>query len=371
MPIDIVSYRLHNQRLSQDKFKQADEVVKYLGAVQAQDFTGAKWAIGLRTDGLVDADVEKAFADGSILRTHLMRPTWHFVAPEDIRWLLALTAPRVLAQMAFMDRQLELDRTLFKKSNDTFAKALQGGNHLTRAELKPSLEKARIPAEGLRLGHLLMHAELDGVVCSGPRKGKQFTYALLEERVPAARTWTREEALAELLTRYFLTRGPATLNDFAWWSGLTVTEAKKGMEIVGSRFINARLDGQTYWYAESRHPIREKPAAAYLLPNYDEYFIGFKDRSAIGKVLGNVGIQKDDPALLANIIVLDGQVAGGWKRTVEKEKVVVEASLLKKLTRVEEQALMVATGQFGKFLGFPALLKQKEYSSEQRTSRGF
>ena len=369
--MDIVSYRLQEQGLLEDKFKDPVEVVRCLGAVQAQDFSGAKWAIGLRTRGLVEQDVERVFADGSILRTHVLRPTWHFVAPEDIRWMLALTAPRVRALMTYMDRQLELDKALFRKSNDLLMKTLQGGNHLTRAELEPAFQKARIPAEGQRLGHLLMHAELDGVVCSGPRKGKQFTYALLEERVPPARSLAREESLAELLKRYFLTRGPATLQDFAWWSGLTVTDAREGMELIKDQFVSQVLEGQTYWYAEIDAPARKKSPTAWLLPNYDEFFIGFRDRSAIGKIAEKAGIKKEDAAFLNHIIILDGQVVGGWRRTLKKDSVLVEASLITRLKEKEEQAIRQATEQFGEFLGLTVIFTQKESMDEQRKTRSF
>lgn len=371
MALDIIAYRLHNQHLLQNKFSQAPEVVRSLGAVQSQDFGGAKWAIGLRSDGLTDPDVQRAFDDGAILRTHVLRPTWHFVAPEDIRWLLALTAPRVLAQMAYYDRQLELDGKILKKSNAVLIKALGEGKHLTRSELEPVYEKARIPAQGQRLGHLLMHAELDAVICSGPRKGKQFTYALLEERVPPAKVWVREQSLAELVTRYFRTRGPATLHDFAWWSGLTVAEAREGMEIVKSAFVSEAVDGQTYWFADSGPITGDTPISAYLLPNYDEFFIGFKDRSAIGKVVENAGIRKDDAALLSNIVILNGQVVGGWKRTLKQDSVLVEASLLTRLTVQQEKALLRAAENLGSFLQLPVSFMQKESVHGQRTSRSF
>ena len=371
MPLDLVAYRLHNQYLSQSKFTQAADLVRCLGAVQAQDFAGAKWAISLRSSGLTDAEIERAFTDGVILRTHVLRPTWHFVAPEDIRWMLALTAPRVRAQMAFMDRQLELDPAIFKKSNAALHKILQGGKQMTRAELEPAFQKAGIPAQGQRLGHLLMHAELEGIVCSGPRKGKQFTYALLEERVPAARALTREESLAELLTRYITTRGPATLQDFSWWSGLTLTDARAGMEMVKPQFLSETIDQQTYWFAETQSAPRKNSYPAYLLPNYDEFFIAYKDRRAIGQVAEQTGIQKDDPALLSNVILLNGQIAGGWKRTLAKDKVQVEASLLHPLSSTEKQALAQAADRFGEFLELPTLFIHKEYSRGQRTSRSF
>jgi hypothetical protein len=216
-----------------------------------------------------------------------------------------------------------------------------------------------------------MHAELDAVVCSGPRKGKQFTYTLLEERVPPASSLSRDKALAALTMRYFSTRGPATLNDFAWWSGLTLTDARIGMEVVKAQFTREAIDGHTYWFPESVPLIPKNPTTVYLLPNYDEFFIGFKDRSAIGKVIDKVGIQKNDAALLANIVILNGQVVGGWRRILEKDKVRVETSLLFNPSPVEQQAISDAAQQFGQFLGLPVLFISKEYSSEQRTSRSF
>lgn len=371
MTLNITLYRLHNQGLSQDKFKDPVDVVKHLGAVQAQDFAGAKWALGLRTNGLSDADVERAFADGSILRTHMLRPTWHFVTPEDIRWLIMLTGPRVHAGNAFMVRRLEIDRSTLKKSYRLLEKTLRDNNFLTRDEIGLIFRKAGVIAEGQRLAYIMMSAELDGLVCSGPRKGKQFTYALMDERVPAARTLTRQEALAELTKRYFTTRGPATLHDFTWWSGLTMADATAGMELVRSEFERQEIEGQTLWFPKSNSPRGGKHPTSYLLPNYDEYFIGFKDRSAIGKIAEREGIRKDDPALLANIIILDGQVVGGWRRTLKKDSVTVEARLITGLTRKEEQAVAQAAERFGQFLGLPVLFSMKDSANGQRNSRIF
>jgi hypothetical protein len=195
---DLLRHRFANQQLTQATLQQPGEVVAWLGAVQAQDYAGARWALGQRLRDVTDEAIETAFADGSILRTHLLRPTWHFVAPADIRWLLALTAPRVVAALAYNDRALGLDAAVFARSNDVIARALEGGRQLTRPELERALGRAGIATNGQVLAHLLMHAELDGVVCSGPRRGKQFTYVLLEERVPPARCLARDESLAEL-----------------------------------------------------------------------------------------------------------------------------------------------------------------------------
>jgi len=247
-----------------------------------------------------------------------------------------------------------------------------GGNkHLTRTELGSIFEKEGIPAKGVRLAYFMMSAELDGIICSGLRKGKQFTYALLEERVPQVKAISREEALAELVKRYFSTRGPATLQDFTWWSGLTMADARNGIETVKSQFVNEAINNQTYWFSDSKVPAKEKSPAAYLLPNYDEYFIGFKDRSAIGDKAKQAGIKGDDPAMIAHIIILDGQIVGGWRRTSSKNSVSVEANFITKLTNAEIGAVRDAAERYGKFLQLPVTFTQQESLNEQRKTRSF
>lgn len=356
MTLNIVHYRLHNQLLSQTEHTQPNQVVAWLGAVQSQDYAGAKWAIAQRTKGLTDVEIDQAFNEGKILRTHLMRPTWHFVTPEDIRWMLALTGPRVHVGNAFMYRQVELDQPILHKSYKVLEKALQGGKHLTRTELASDFEKAGILAAGQRLSYFMMSAELDGIICSGPRRGKQFTYALMEERAPNARKLNYDEALAELTQRYFSTRGPATLQDFTWWSGLTMADAKKGIEILKPQFVEEMFDGKTYWYDPSVSPVQEKSPAAHLLPNYDEYFIGFKDRSAIGEIVRQFNLDANDPAFIAHIIIIDGQIVGGWKRTFKKDAVMIELNLIAKLTKAENLAILAAIEQYSKFLDLPVQL---------------
>lgn len=357
MTLDIIRHRLHNQLLSQTKYTRPDQVVEWLGAVQSQDYAGAKWALAQRLrDATTDAEMDKAFNKGRFLRTHVMRPTWHFVSPKDIRWLLMLTGPRVHAGNAYMYRKLELDKAALRKSYRVMEKVLQGNKQLTRSELGAAFEKAGIHAEGQRLGYFMMSAELDGVICSGGRKGKQFTYALLEERAPQVRPLTRDEALTELVRRYFTTRGPATLQDFTWWSGLTMADARKGIQAVKSHLVSEVWNDQTYWLANSVSPAREKSPAAHLLPNYDEYFIGFKDRSAIGEVARLAGIRPDDPSLIAHIILLDGQIVGGWRRTVTKNAVILERNIFTDLTRAQERALAREVDRYSEFLQLPVEL---------------
>lgn len=350
--LDIAQHRLHNQHLARTWLEQPADVVQWLGAVQAQDYAGAKWALGLRLPSTTDADVEQALTKGVILRTHVLRPTWHFVTPDDIRWLLALTAPRVNAVNGYYYRKLGLDESVFKRSNAALTKALQGNKHLTREELRGEFKRASIAIEdNMRLSYLLMRAELDGIVCSGARRGKQFTYALLEERITRAKTWERDEALMELTLRYFASRGPATLRDFVWWSGLTMADAKKGTEHARSKLEQAVIDGQTYWFAAAALPAKRSASpVAYLLPNYDEYFIGFKDRSAILRDMEKFKIDAQSGALSAHIIVINGQVVGGWKRIVRKTATVVELNSLRPLTQAENRAVNAAVGRYSAFL---------------------
>lgn len=324
--------------------------MRALGALQAQDYAGAKWALAQRTSGAADADIEREFTDGRILRTHVLRPTWHFVAPEDIRWMLALTAPRVKAVMAYYDRQLELTPAIFRRSNTALAKALMGGKHLMRSELAKFLERAGVKiTSGQRLGHLMMRAELDAVICSGPRRGKQFTYALLEDRVPPAAALERDEALLELTRRYFTTRGPATARDVAWWSGLAMSDVKRGLQIAARELAQATLDGKEFWFVDRKVPKAEP--SAHLLPNYDEYFIGYKDRSAIAGRLGQAELVTGGNALIAHVVFVDGLLVGGWKRTFDKKAVVVELKLLARLTAAEKERVVAAAKKFGEFLG--------------------
>jgi hypothetical protein len=246
--LKIAYQRLNNQLITHQKFEKADDVVNWLCAVQAQDYAAAKWALGLRVHNSTDTFIEQAFNNGTILRTHILRPTWHFVSPADIRWMLALTAPRVIATCAYYYRTLGLDDTVFDQCNRAMAKALQGGKHLTRAELASVLQQVGIATDNLqRLGQIIMRAELDGIICSGARRGKQFTYALLDERASQARILDREESLAELAGRYFMSHGPATQQDFVWWSGLTVADAKAGLGTITSQLMHEVIDSQTYW----------------------------------------------------------------------------------------------------------------------------
>jgi hypothetical protein len=355
--LDICKQRLANQHLSKQTLEKPSEVVRLLGAVQAQDYGVAKWGVAQRTRNATDAAVEKEISEGAILRTHVLRPTWHFVVAADIRWMLALTAPRVKMILAHYDRTLEVDKAILRRSRAAMAKALEGGKQLTRAELSKVLQRARIRTENTqRLARIVMHAELDGVVCSGALRGKQFTYALLEERVPPANTLEREEALFELVKRYFKTRGPATVDDFAWWSGLTKADAKRGLQGAQSELEHESIEGRAYWFPT---PVRlkTKSPVARLLPNYDEYFIGLKDRSAMLSTLTTLGLETEVGFLGGHILTINGQVVGGWRRTFSGKKAIVELKALTTLGDDERRSIAREVQRFAAFLGTPVELR--------------
>jgi hypothetical protein len=343
--MDLVRRRLRNHRLERSEFRSPAEVVRWSGAVQAQDYSGAKWAIGLRAKGVTEVDVDRAFDAGAILRTHLLRPTWHFVAPDDIRWMLDLTAPRIHAANGYAYRLCELDASVFRRSRKVLARALRGGRARTRSELASRLRSEGIAAEGLRLAALMMDAELEGIVVSGPRPGKQFTHALLEERAPSARTLPRDESLVELAKRYFTSHGPATLRDYAWWSGLTVGDARAGIEAAAPALQREVIDGRTCWSVRTKVPAPRASAAAHLLPNYDEYLVAYKDRGpVVGPLRGDV---------FAHHFVIDGRLAGTWKRALKKDAVQVEIVPYRRLSRECARALASAAGRYGKYLQLP------------------
>jgi hypothetical protein len=351
---DIVRRRLSTQYLAGARARSARAVVETLGAVQAQEYQDAKWALAQRTQGLRDIDVEAELSEGSILRTHILRPTWHFVSASDLRWMLALSGPRVHAANAHPYRRLELDDKVFRRSNAVIAKVLAGGQHLTRAELREVLESAGIDTKlDNRLAYIVMRAELDGLICSGARRGKQFTYALLDERVPAAAAIERDEALLRLALRYFATRGPASTHDFAWWSGLTIADVKRAIDIAGAKLRSVTIDDKKYWFDAEQGTPPKLPPSAHLLPPYDEYFIGLKDRSALRDSTAVANLTADADVLMAHLVVSNGLIVGGWRRSIEPGRVVVQIQLLKKVTAAAEKRITAEARRFAAFLDRP------------------
>lgn len=360
--LNIPEWRLRNQRIAGAGFETPGAVVAWMGAVQAQDYLGALWALGVRMQEAREEAVEQAIADRTIVRTWPMRGTLHFVAPADIRWMLALLTPRVIAGQRSRHRQLELDQAVFDRSRDLLTRALEGGRQLTRDAAYQTLAAAGISTAGQRGIHILGRLAQDGLLCFAARQGKQQTFALIEEWVPAARPLARDEALAELAGRYFTSHGPATVQDFTWWSGLTVADAKMGIELAGPRLEREVIEGSTYWFAAA--VLKEGPApqqaaspaspTAYLLPQFDEYTVAYRDRSAVLDP-SQTGVISSN-GIFYPIIVLDGHVVGTWKRVFKKGEVIITLSPFSPLKKKEKQAVAVAAERYGSFLGMPAVL---------------
>jgi hypothetical protein len=345
----ILAARLHNQWLAGTRPRPASEVVARLCAVQAQDFIGAKWAVGVRAKGLDDEAVEAAFNSGEILRTHVMRPTWHFVTRADIRWMLSLTAPRVHQVSAFYYRQQGLDAKTLSRAHRALASALEGGRSLTRTELAAALAKRGVEARGPRLGLLTIHAELEQVICSGPVRGRQLTYAHFDERAPRAKASAPRNPLAALARRYFESHGPATLRDFVWWSGLTVAQAKRGIAEASPALESRPFEGLTYWAAD--WTPRRMPPATFLLPNYDEYLIAYKDRQLVqppewAKPRSIAGINAFEHPL-----VVDGVLRGYWTRRVSSAATRIELEPWAPLNATAAYAVNAAVKKLVAFAG--------------------
>jgi hypothetical protein len=345
--------RLLSQQIAGTKFKTAKEIVGWMGAMQSQDFAMSKWAVGLRLPNSTDTLIQKALDKGDVLRTHLLRPTWHLVSANDIHWMLELTAPQVKASMKSRNKELEITEALFTKSHKLIEKALAAGEHLTREELLSKLENAKIVLDDNRAAHFLMEAELDGIICSGAVKDKKQTYALLSERVSKTKKISREEALAKLAQRYFSSHCPATLKDFTWWSGLSITDAKAALEMVKTDFISEKIGEEIYWLTNSFSIPKNNFSSAYLLPAFDEFIISYRDRTA-SLLLEHHKKAISDNGLFRPAIVVNGQVTGLWKRTIKKDKVIIETDFFQPPTKATQKLIAGAEEEFASFLNLKA-----------------
>jgi hypothetical protein len=325
-----------------------------MGAMQAQDYASAKWAIGIRLQSATDKSVETAINKGEIIRTHVLRPTWHLVSANDIYWMLELTAPHIRSSLKSRHKELELDEKLLTKAYVLLEKALSGGKNLLREDLFALLEKTKIITSSQRGIHILLMAELNGLIGSGPKTGNQQSYALLEERVPKKKTLNREQALATLAQQYFTSHGPATLQDFAWWSGLPTGDVKKGLELIKDDLKSSTILSQTYWYSGSASVPKNK--SAFLLPAYDEFIISYKDRTP-SLPLENHSKTISSNGIFRSVIVLNGQVIGLWKRTIKKDKILIEPDYFKSPNKTEKELIEKASEDLGKFLNLQAEFK--------------
>jgi hypothetical protein len=348
--LDVVRRRMGNSGLVGTPLGSPEEVVRRLGAMQAQDYGPAKWAIGRRAKGMVDADVDRALVEGSIVRTHVLRPTWHFVAREDVRWLLALTGPRIRKGLGPRWRELGLDVGTLHRAGTTLARALQGGGRLTRKGVVETLQAARIDTSGQRLAHILIHCELDAVICSGGLEGKQQTYALLDERVPGGPELGPDDALVELVRRYLAGHGPATVADLRWWSSLTVAGIRRGLELLGDEVAAETVDGIELWSmgADERS---KRFRGAQLLHVYDELLVGYSDTRYFGDPrAADARAAWVNRELPMGVVLRSGLVAGHWRRTVEPGAVVIEVLLYDTPTPTVEREIRSEATRLGRFL---------------------
>ena len=341
--------RLAAQHIAGTRFTTAKEVVGWMGAMQAQDFAACLWAVGIRLPGSTVADIEKALDRGEILRTHVLRPTWHLVSADDITWMLALTAPHIKAGLKSRHKELGLTESIVSKSFTILEMALQGGKHATRQALIAAFEQAGIATGENRASHLLAAAELESLICSGPTQSGKPTYALLAERVPPAKSLSREEALYTLANKYFSSHGPAAYRDFAWWSGLPAGESRLALELVKDSLVSETIEAQTCWW--NPNEIRDSGEdSVHLLPAYDETIIGYQERSA---VLPQQDFKKavSSNGVFHPVVLVNGQVRGVWKRTMKKDRVEVEVAWFATGNLPEQEATERAAAEYAKFLG--------------------
>lgn len=346
---EIAKIRLAGQNVVNSPFSRVKDLVGSMGAMQAQDYNMAKWAVGLRTPGTADDTVGAAIDSGDIIRTHLMRPTWHLVSVEDASWLLELTGPAIKASQKSRNRELELSDEIFAGTNKIIGNAVREGNHLTREELISILRNEGIETANNRGSHILFTAELDRIICSGRiRNGKQ-TYALFNERVPEIRRIPREEALKKLAEKYFFSRGPATIRDFTWWSGLPAGDARKALEMIMHGLLSAKTEDKVYWFSPDAVITASENTGVHLLPAFDEFIISYSDRSAVLNKLHRKRTISIN-GIFNPVIIVDGQVAGLWKRTIKNGRILIETELFKRSGKAVRESIDEKAEEYGRFM---------------------
>ena len=344
--------RLQNQQLLNPLFCQPKELVSWLGAMQAQNYSMVKWAVGMRLKSATIQTVEEALRKGEILRTHVMRPTWHLVAAEDIRWMLKLSARRIKSANDSFAKGYDLEITdeLYAKSYNLLEKILCGNKSLTKQEIAEHFccSGILVEADNHRMTRFMVRAEQEGIVCSGEDKGGKYTYALLEERVPPVPEITKDEALARLARSYFRSHAPAVLQDFIWWSGLPVSEAKQAIYLIESELTAEQWNGQTWYVHEACRTRGKVSGRLHLLPSYDEYLLGYKDRTDVlpkehyPKAFTNNG-------LFYPVILHEGQVIGNWSKSAKKGSASIECSWFRSNDCVDETVLNQEKDKYMRF----------------------
>lgn len=341
--------RLYNQQIIDSRCRSVVEVVSWLGAMQAQDYPGALWSIGLRLPSSTLSDIEKAIARREIIRTWPMRGTLHFVAATDIKWMLELLNYRIVGKINARDQALELTEKVYQRSRDIFTTTLQGDKQLRRDEMLQLLEKNGIKTNGQRGYHILCRLAQEGLICFGSHDGKQPTFALLSEWAPTAKSLGREESLATIAQKFFQSHGPATVADFARWTGLNLTDARLGLEAIKGSLVSEKIDGVEYFSPEITEV--DNRDVAHLLPGFDEYMLGYKDRSAALVELHAHKIVPGNNGMFLPTIVINGQIVGLWKKTLNAKTIKIKLIPFEKLSSADHKLIQVAAEQYTNFIG--------------------
>lgn len=346
----IARIRLSSQYIEHPQATTPKQVVAHMGAMQAQDYLMAKYAIGIRLPGLTNETLEKALDDGDIIRTHVMRPTWHFVAAEDLHWMLELTAPQIWPILKSANKQFGLTDAIMKKSRKILEQLFADGAHLTRDEIVAALEAEKIATGENRASHILMAAELDGLLCSGARKDGKNTYAPIAGRVPSKNICSRDEALARLADRFFTSHCPATVKDFVWWSGLLLKDAKKAAAMLQPSFTEEVIDGEPYLIPPGFTLPRKTVNSIHLLPAFDEFIIGYRDRSAALAAEHNRRTISINGIFKATVVI-DGQVRGLWKwQSPSKPVLTLDLDTFHSNDEATKKKIEKAAGRLGRFM---------------------
>ncbi|MBO0807345.1 MAG: AlkZ family DNA glycosylase [Actinobacteria bacterium] len=351
--LDIARWRLRSQHLVSPHAESARETIGSLLAVQAENPSQAAWAVASRTSDPDQAELAALLDDGAVLRTHVLRPTWHFVRAEDVGWLLDLTGPRL--RRSTTGPQLRnahgLDEQSIGNAVTAVAEALSSRGQLTRSQLADELRDRGIGGSGQMLMILLAHAELGGLICSGTTAGGEHTYALMSERVPAPRRIGRTEALAELALRYFTGHGPATERDLAYWATLTLTDVRAGLQQVRDRLGSFQHDGRIFWHAPGDAPGGPQEPAAHLLQILDETYRGYQDSRWVLDAAGDVPRGRETATGMA---LADAQLIAAMRRTVANDHVRFDLRPYRGLTPAEIEALGRAATRYGRYLRLEA-----------------
>jgi predicted RNA binding protein YcfA (HicA-like mRNA interferase family) len=348
---DIAGARLISQKIYDSDYNSVDTLVSWMGALQAQDYNGALWSIGLRLPGSKLSDITTAISKREIIRTWPMRGTLHFVSSRDVKWMLKLMAPRVIAGTKGRIRNLGLDDATFKRARDLFSEELYGDKQLVKSEMLAVLEKAGISTAGQRGAHIIGRLSQEGLLCLAAHQGKQPAFALLSEWAPNALSLPRDESIRRVTAVYFKSHGPATIKDFVRWSGLTITEAKLGIELSKDELALQIIGGVDYWLNKNQLDKTNGSSSAYALPGFDEYMLGYGDRSAALDKMHSSKIVPGNNGMFLPTIVINGKVVGTWKKLQRKNSLVITPMPFKKLSQLDLKLFNGATDQYAKFLG--------------------